>query len=44
VTAVVLAHAAGFPLEEVLSLAIPLGSCAAVGVRVAWQQLRASRR
>ncbi|MET0490208.1 MAG: hypothetical protein ABW143_08240 [Acidimicrobiales bacterium] len=41
---VVLAHVNGVPLEELLSLAIPLGTCAAVGMRVAWRQLRASRR
>ena len=41
---VVLAHVTGLPLEELLSLAIPLGTCAAVGMRVAWRQLRASRR
>ncbi|MET0825879.1 MAG: hypothetical protein ABWZ89_05130 [Acidimicrobiales bacterium] len=43
-TTVVLAHAAGLPLEELLSLAIPLSTCAAVGMRVAWRQRRASRR
>ena len=39
--AVVLAHVAGLPVEELLSLAVPLTTCAAVGARAAWQHRRA---
>jgi hypothetical protein len=36
VSGTVLAHVAGLPLEEVLSLAVPLTTSVAVGARAAW--------
>ena len=36
----VLAHVAGLPLEEVLSLAVPLTTSVAVGARAVWVRLR----
>lgn len=43
-TDVVVGHAAGWPVEEVVSLALTAGGMASAGVRIAWRRVRSARR
>lgn len=43
-TASVLAHVAGLPVEEVVVMAIAGGTTASLGLRLVWQRIRPSRR
>jgi hypothetical protein len=40
----VLAHLAGMPVEEVVSLALTVGGMASAGARLAWLHLRSARQ
>ncbi len=41
--ATVLGHAAGVPVEEILSLLVTFGGITAAGLRAAWQRRRTDR-